>query len=425
MEGLGFVNEQGAPTAYTPPGYPAFLALALDLFGDSKEKVALLQALMGAATSLFTYMIARRLFGLGIAMLAGTLMALSPTSIVYSGELLSEVPSTAIILGAWMLLVQDKSAPERANSRRLTAAGGAGLMMGLAILIRPAALSLALGLFLHLLCTQRATRPARAKTAVAFGLGITIALAPWTYRNFKVFDSFVPVATNGGFNLLLGNNPEAFNGGWMELREADDLLKQHYEAQGDAKARKSAINWITRHPVSYAKICLRRALVWMSVAPDYIPGIRLSSTREVDALVVQSYKQHGPSSTDPNQAPALRESRSLNWRILTIWSLLLIPAAALGLLLDMSRRPQWVLLLPFATYVTILSMTFMQHRFREIMTPMLAIYASVGLSGLRQLLSHRAPTNSKGRLVLLAALPIGLLFGLQVLRDFDAIRTAL
>jgi len=34
-----------------------------------------------------------------------------------------------------------------------------------------------------------------------------LAVAPWTYRNWVVFEAFVPVSTAGGLNLYQGNAP--------------------------------------------------------------------------------------------------------------------------------------------------------------------------------------------------------------------------
>jgi hypothetical protein len=36
--------------------------------------------------------------------------------------------------------------------------------------------------------------------------GILVVVIPWTARNYLVFDRFILVQSNGGYNLLMGNN---------------------------------------------------------------------------------------------------------------------------------------------------------------------------------------------------------------------------
>lgn len=85
-------------------------------------------------------------------------------------------------------------------------AGIAGLCLGLASLTRsityPMAVPLA-GLICILLFRQFRLKAVYA--AAVFLLAFSTALCPWTIRNYKVFNSFVPVGTMGGLNLYMGN----------------------------------------------------------------------------------------------------------------------------------------------------------------------------------------------------------------------------
>jgi hypothetical protein len=80
--------------------------------------------------------------------------------------------------------------------------------------------------------------------------------------------------------------------------------------------------------------------------------------------------------------PELQRSKSINSSILIAWSLLTIPLAVAGMILDASDRPKWLLLLPLITYASSLSLTFMDSRHREVMMPIWLIYTAVGFWGL-------------------------------------------
>jgi 4-amino-4-deoxy-L-arabinose transferase-like glycosyltransferase len=97
----------------------------------------------------------------------------------------------------------------------------AGLLNGLSVLVRPAAIFL-VPVFGGLLLLAQWRRPVRAMVMVVlFGLGTLAAVAPWTYRNHKVFDRFCLVASNGGSTLWGANNAVTATvggehwGGWI------------------------------------------------------------------------------------------------------------------------------------------------------------------------------------------------------------------
>lgn len=48
-----------------------------------------------------------------------------------------------------------------------------------------------------------------------------LALAPWTYRNYRVTQRFLPVTTLSGFNFWYGNSPDAYT-----MADQADWLKQ-------------------------------------------------------------------------------------------------------------------------------------------------------------------------------------------------------
>ncbi len=73
-----------------------------------------------------------------------------------------------------------------------------------------------------------------------------VIIAPWTLRNYRVFGAFVPVSTNGGVNLFIGNNEEA-KGAYMEPFE----ITSDNEAKRSKIYSKKAIEYILENPLSF------------------------------------------------------------------------------------------------------------------------------------------------------------------------------
>ncbi len=412
LDGHGFISDEGKPTAYTPPGYPVFLAGVEAMLGTDGRTIAYVQAVLGAICCAFTFLVCDSLFDRRRALTAGLLLAVSPTTIAYSGTLLSEIPATLAILAVLLVLVADYDEDRGHRLRALFA----GLMLGVAILIRPALAGFGLGLCAWLLLFGSGARFARLLTTGAFVVGVVVVLGPWAYRNYHVLHSLVLISNNGDYNLYLGNNPHAYDGGWMLLEDEVDLRRD--EPQGAPEARRRALTWIRDNPIAYARITLRRTLAWISVAPDYVPSLALTSTAQIDDKVVHVFRETSSTGLEPPDPPELERSKRINSSILIVWSLLTIPVAVAGMLLDASQRPKWILLLPLITYASALSMTFMEARYREVMTPIWLIYAAVGAWGLPTLrYSWQRASSASRRVLLLGLLPLALLFCFQLFRD--------
>ena len=142
LDGRGFTSDEGKPTAYTPPGYPFFLAGVQAALGREVRSVAYVQAVLGAVCCVFTFLVCHRLFGRRRALTAGLLIALSPTTIAYSGTMLSEIPATLTITAVLLVLVGGWHQTRGHGFRALFA----GLLLGAGILVRPAIVGYGLGL---------------------------------------------------------------------------------------------------------------------------------------------------------------------------------------------------------------------------------------------------------------------------------------
>jgi 4-amino-4-deoxy-L-arabinose transferase-like glycosyltransferase len=187
-----------SPTAtrliFYPPVYPYFIAAPLALFG-SFTAVQWCQVLASALLVPAVGRVGAATFGARAGTLAAAFAAFYPDLIWYSTHFWSE--SVFLVLLWWAferLIVADRDG-DRA------VALSAGLLYGLAILTRETALYFAPLAALWL----ASGRPRAIGRGAAFVLAAFLVVAPWTYRNYVVYDAFVPVSTAGGLNLWQGN----------------------------------------------------------------------------------------------------------------------------------------------------------------------------------------------------------------------------
>lgn len=216
----GEEEEPFVPTYVRTPGYPLILASAYYLFGQGNDRaVRVIQATADTATCWLIALLAlawspahwssrkrRRamLIALGLA-------AFCPFTAVYVTTILTETWATLLItaLAVVATLALKSEFPARAALLWLAA----GLLGGVATMCRPdcalfvcgaGAMIVGAGLFRAFVPSTSATndwktRNSRAALAMVLGcvaltIGFSVALAPWTIRNARVFAVFQPVS---------------------------------------------------------------------------------------------------------------------------------------------------------------------------------------------------------------------------------------
>jgi tetratricopeptide (TPR) repeat protein len=197
-----------------PPGYPWFLAATYAVTGGSYLAPRVLQCLLGLATAALIYALGRRWFGSAAGLLAAALFATHWVPLYFETELHEPALLMFILValaGLWERWARFPSAGRAAV---------AGLVTGIAALVRS---NILLGLpFLALWMFTVLRRRVRVgdegeeavsstsipNLAAAF-LGLALALAPATARNFAASGELVLVSSNAGLNLLLGNHARA------------------------------------------------------------------------------------------------------------------------------------------------------------------------------------------------------------------------
>ncbi len=166
-----------------PPAYPVFLAGIYSLFGQTILAIRLVESLLGACLAMVVAVIGRCIAGEGVGALAGFLWAVFPNAIFIAGLVYPTGLATMLLACAVLCLVTEAG--------KLLAPGRAmlgGLFVGFAALTVPVALLTAGALALWVLYWQHTRRLLLAALVL---LGVALALAPWTARNYKVHGRFV------------------------------------------------------------------------------------------------------------------------------------------------------------------------------------------------------------------------------------------
>lgn len=197
LAGEGFALD-GEPTALAPPAYPLLLAAVYVLTGGPSDLAPrLVLAGIDATSAALVAWLAFRLFGGRAALVAGVAAALLPYTVYQVLMAGSDTLFLALHAG---FLVAVTAAWTRGRLRTWAAAGA---VLGAATLCRAVPLLLPVGIAALVLVADRAPARRRIARAGVFLVVFAATLAPWTVRNWLVFDRLVPIQALGGVHLLM------------------------------------------------------------------------------------------------------------------------------------------------------------------------------------------------------------------------------
>lgn len=380
FRGEGY-SVDGKLTAYWPIGYPALLSFLFFVAGPSVMAAKVLNVLLGLVAVYLTYCLGARLFrSHAVGLISAVLMALHPTWVMYSGIVASEPLFTATMLGGALAALNARGDPTRLLV--------SGLLFGAAVYTRPQAIVIPL---IVLVCayfwdddTPRSFWFWKATAKVY--LVIALVLSPWLIRNYLVYDRFVFVSTNGGDNLLIGNNAKA-TGRYMSPESAGLVRPPEMsEPERDSAAARAA--W------EYASTNKRRTL---SLWPEKLKQTFLTGS---DGPYWAFQDKFG-EIVGPDQGPhrdlyrtaklaGTQATQILTWAFLVSLPLLLVLRLRLG-----ERGTFPITGLALIGYSAVLSVVFFGNpRFLYPVVPFMAMY---GVQVLSLAWAHRPSLGGKGR----------------------------
>ena len=266
-DGLGYTWQwpDGVVTyaGHYPVGYPALAGAAYALFGPHPPAAMLMNAILGALSAVAAYMLAGRSGGRRAGIVAGALVAFHPGLLAYTPAMMTEgVTASLVTCAAWAALgrARSREAAPSARSSGLLRAGFAGLVVGIATLVRPQSLVLA-PIFGWLASSAIDAAQARRKAlspiacaALATAAALAVC-APWTARNCVQMKRCALVSYNGGWNLLIGADYAA-TGTWAEIKVPPECREVYDEAEKDVCFGAAARRYIAEHPAK-----------WIALAP--------------------------------------------------------------------------------------------------------------------------------------------------------------
>jgi Dolichyl-phosphate-mannose-protein mannosyltransferase len=267
LEGKGLSSPFGGatgPTAFIAPGYPVFVSLVFLLFGSYTSTSAVVLMAVNVALNLLSILLilrlALRLSDARTAMLAGGFWAVS-LPLIWMPTIFWETSfSCCVVVASLEYALRLESAP---SNRGFVLAGAS---MAIAGLINPALLPMLLAMLLWVAYQSRRARPYGGPLAL---LTLAIVFSPWPVRNARVFHAFIPLRSTVGFEMWMGNRPQAtgyldeslfptFNA--AELGEYVRVGEVAYVGQKSAEARR----YIVSHPAAFLGLSLRRmGRFWM------------------------------------------------------------------------------------------------------------------------------------------------------------------
>ena len=336
---------------WQPPGYSYFLALLYGIVGSPNLLLPrIVQALFGAASSVLTAWIGAKHFGARAGLVAGYIVAFYGMLIYFDGELLAASLTIALQLAAVALAVR---APDAERPDRVWLA--AGLVAGLASLVTATSLVI----------SGAIAAVARRRFWLVL-VGAAVAIAPATIRNVTHGGEFVPISSNAGINLYIGNNPEYDrtvgirpDRVWLEFTKEPFAHGVTTQSGASRYWTSRVIRWVTHDPLAFAALQVKKLHLFL-----------------------------GGDEIYRNQAiyPARRYSPVLSallWKIpgLAFPFGLLGPISIVGLAVSWRRAP--LLALVTVLYAASVLAFFIAARYRVPLVPYLAIFAAGGALWLR------------------------------------------
>jgi tetratricopeptide (TPR) repeat protein len=387
----------GSGVFFRAPLYPYFLGVMYALFGPDYTLVRIVQFLLGSFTAVFTTIVVGRRFGRMAGVTAGLLQATYGPGLYYEGELLLVVLEAPLNLAATWALDQ-AVATKRARAWAL-----AGAFLGLAALVRPNILALLPVVGVYALWAFG--RASWSRLALYGGTALLV-LAPVLLRNAIVGHDFVPVASQGGLNYYLGNNPAA--DGMSAV--APEFRRTWTGGLEDADRLATLALGRPLRPSEVSSYWMHRALSWAR----FYPGEFLRLQCKKLALFWDAYEI--PNNDDYYYFSHL--ARVFRWPVLFDFALV-GPLAILGLVLGLAGRRltfAWIAV-PIVLWLVIAAF-FVCGRFRASTTPLLAGWAGIGVSQLVMFARARSWRRLGGALLVLVIACLAVNLDLSHLRAY-------
>lgn len=277
-----FLGPSG-PTAWVTPLFPLMLAGIFKLFGVystlSAWAVLILDSLLNALMIPLIWETGERCFDAKVARWSAWIWALYPAAMQYGVKWIWETSLTALLFQLALLLalrVGCVGGRERVSGCEKDGPTwprwlGFGLLWGLITLSNPSLLLFLPVCGVWMLARGGKSWSAHMPKAITAGLLCLAVIAPWSWRNQRIFHQFVPLRTNFGAELYLGNGPGAtgvmmlYDHPIKNLRQFE-FYRQMGELRYAAWRGELAKEFIRADRPRFLRLCLTRVyFFWFGV----------------------------------------------------------------------------------------------------------------------------------------------------------------
>jgi tetratricopeptide (TPR) repeat protein len=353
-ESIARGNVLGDTVFFRAPLYPYFLGILYWVFGHSVLIPRFVQALLGTGSVFLVYLLGRRLFGYYAGIMAAFLAATYPVLIFYEGTLLFETLLTALLLAS--ILTAEMSVDNASALWWFMT----GLLIGLVCIARPVFLALVPLYVFSLYRRAIRSRPGGMTLIFVLLAGVVIVILPVTVRNVAVSGDPVLIASQGGINFYIGNNPEA------------DGYTSRLPQLGGASWEYRDQVWYVRRSIGHQPGPSEESRFWYARGFDFIAGHpEQALSLYLRKLYLFWNREEIPNNRD--YRTSIQSSTVL--RLLPSGFWLVGPLGLAGIALALHRRrAMWVAGLVIA-YSLVIALFFVCGRFRIPVVPLVSLFA--------------------------------------------------
>ncbi len=377
-----------APTGqahFVSPLYVYFLAAVFMVTGGSLVAAKLVQVLLGTVAVWLVWRMTSAWWGWRAAWIAATLTALCGFFTFCEVTLLQAALDPFLTAAALYLVAR----AWRSGLTREFAA--AGLVVGLLALNRPNVIAYAALLPLAAVVLDRhvpgsdetptavaPTPRARLVRALALALGLCLAIVPVTIRNARASGEWVLISSHGGLNFYIGNNAAADGTYHAVPGITPSIAGQSRDAERVAEAAAG------HHlgPMEVSGYFSRQAWQWIRGSPATAAALFV---RKLGYLFSAAWLTLNYSY------PYYSHDEATWLRLLIVGPWLLIPLAAVGLLVPGSRGRRahlaWLLFVP--VYALSVAAFFVSDRYRLPLLVPFAVLSGAAVDWLWRLVDSR------------------------------------
>lgn len=285
-DGIGYSLDGQSATAFRPPGFPAVLSIVA-LVQPHLSSLRIANALLAGVVVVLGAALVRTLAGSLEAVIAAVLLTASPIALYTATKVYPQTFAAVLLLTAVIAVLRvERSEQSRARYGWAVLAGVS--LSALTLTVPNHGITIVVAAAWLLWRLRARVVPVLAVLAVV----VALPIGAWALRNYATFDAVVPVSSNGGLNLLLGNTDGAGagTGTMVDISEhqAEAHRRGYDEVETDDYYRDQAVEWITDDPVRAARLYSAKVLNTFAVEQELATADQQPSTATT-VLVAVTY----------------------------------------------------------------------------------------------------------------------------------------